>query len=138
MAVAMTATPTLEITPAEALRVLVGDTGLADDELAPALGVTPRALARWRAGASYPQREARSRLARLLRLDERIRAAFEGDEAVRQWLRAENAALGLLTPAEVLKAGRLDRVEAALTALESGIVVSPTVARSMSGLTART
>jgi hypothetical protein len=62
-------------------------------------------------------------LARLLVLSERIRDTFEGDAVVRQWLRAENATLGLLTPAEVLSLGRLDRVEAALTALEAGIIV---------------
>lgn len=123
MAVAMTASPSLAITPVDALRRLWADTGLTDDELGPALGVTPRALARWRTGASYPQHAARARLARLLQFDERIRVPFEGDEAVRQWLRAENTTLGLLTPAEVLRAGRLDRVEATLTALEAGIVV---------------
>ncbi len=115
--------PILELTPTQALTLLVDDLGLTDEEIAAALGVTSRALARWRLGQSYPQQESRTRLARLLKLCERLHEDFEGKAAARLWMRMENVALGLLTPAEVLKAGRLDRVEAALAAYEAGIFI---------------
>jgi hypothetical protein len=44
-------------------------------------------------------------------------------ESRRAWLRSDNPYLGGLTPLEVLRAGRTDRVEAALEALDSGMFV---------------
>jgi hypothetical protein len=63
---------------------------------------------------------ARQRLAELLRLHERAREAFEGQNAVRLWFHSQSRYLSSITPAEAIRAGRLDRVEAALEALDSG------------------
>ncbi len=93
--------------------------GLSDDVLAAALDVDPRALARWSRGM-YPQLATRRRLAFLEQLQAHLRETFVDDDAVRQWLHADNRYLGGLKPAEALRAGRIDRVEAALTALDSG------------------
>jgi putative toxin-antitoxin system antitoxin component (TIGR02293 family) len=113
----------LEMTPAQAVERLEEDLGLTRGELAAALDATPRTLERWRAGATHPQRDARQRLAALLNLDEHLRDTFTDREAAREWLRAPSPYLGGLTPADALRAGRADRVEAALEALDSGIFV---------------
>ena len=46
---------------------------------------------------------------------------FEGRDAVRRWFRSESRYLGGMTPAEAVRVGRLDRVGAALEALDSGV-----------------
>jgi transcriptional regulator with XRE-family HTH domain len=94
--------------------------GLTAAELAGALGVSQRTVGRWRTGATLPQRAARDRLAELSDLNRRLHETF-ADEAVPVWLRAPNRYLGDLTPAELLRLGRLDRVGAALEVVDSGI-----------------
>ena len=112
---------TLAISPAEALSRLQQDLGLSDGDLAAALTVSSRSLERWRVGATYPQHEGRARLVQLLALHDDLIAGFGDAEAARTWLRTPNHYLGQLTPIEVVRAGRLDRVAAALLALESGV-----------------
>ncbi len=109
----------LETTPHQALEALE-EMGLSDEELAGALGTTPRTLHRWRKEVSAPPPLARHRLGELLRLQDRIRHSFEGPDAVRRWVRSESLYLGT-TPAVALRAGRLDRVAADLDGLDSGI-----------------
>jgi hypothetical protein len=89
-------------------------------ELAGALGVSQRTVGRWRAGATLPQRTARTKLAELADLNRRLHETFE-DEAVPVWLRAPNRYLGNLAPAELLRLGRLDRVDAAIEVIDSGV-----------------
>ena len=111
----------LEITPRQALDALQEAMGLSEEELAEALGASHRTLQRWRAGTAYPQQLARQRLAELLRLQQRVRETFEGPDAVRRWFHSQSRYLGGITPAEAVRVGRLDRAEAALEALDSGI-----------------
>jgi uncharacterized protein (DUF2384 family) len=99
------------------------DLGLSVGELSAALGASARSIERWRDGGTHPQRGARGRLAALVALDRRLLGTFDGPEAARAWLRAPSPYLGGLTPVEVLRAGRPDRVEAAIEALESGVFV---------------
>ena len=113
----------LEMTPAQAVGRLEKGLGLSTVELATALGISARTLERWRAGETHPQRGARVRLAALVGLDRRLQETFDTPVAVRSWLRAGSPYLGGLTPVEVLRAGRPDRVEAALEALDSGVFV---------------
>jgi putative toxin-antitoxin system antitoxin component (TIGR02293 family) len=113
----------LAMTPAQAVERLERDLSLTRGELAGALDATPRTLERWRAGATHPQRDARRRLVALLNLDEHLRDTFTDREAAREWLHAPNPYLGGLTPNDALRAGRADRVEAALEALDSGVFV---------------
>lgn len=94
--------------------------GLTPTELAGALGVSLRTVHRWRVGTTLPQRIARTRLTELTDLNRRLHDTFEV-EAVPVWLRAPNRYLGNITPAEVLRLGRVDRVEAALEVIDSGI-----------------
>jgi transcriptional regulator with XRE-family HTH domain len=116
-----TSAAVLDKTPRQALDTLEKSLGVSEDELAQALNSNRRTLQRWRAGTAHPQQLARQRLAELLRLQQRVRMTFEGRDAVRRWFRSESRYLGGMTPAEAVRVGRLDRVGAALEALDSGV-----------------
>lgn len=94
---------------------------LGPDELAAALGVVPRTVARWRSGERFPQHQARRRLDALLALRDRLEESFDGRDAVAAWLNANSAYLGGIKPIEALRIGRIDAVEAAIEALDSGV-----------------
>jgi uncharacterized protein (DUF2384 family) len=113
----------LDMTPARAVEELEAGIGVDGGELAVVLGVSARTVERWRTGQTYPQHEARERLADLIALERHLGETFGDTEAARSWLRAGNPYLGGLTPFEVLRAGRPDRVRAALEALDSGVFV---------------
>ncbi len=100
---------------------LQNDLGLTVVDLASALGTDQRTIQRWQTGQSFPQHDARQKLHELSRLRNHVRDTFQTADAARVWLRTPHRYLGCLTPTEVLRAGRLDRVEAALEALDSGI-----------------
>jgi transcriptional regulator with XRE-family HTH domain len=103
--------------------VLEEDMGLSKKALADALGATPRTLERWRSGETYPQRDTRRRIAALVGSDRHLGETLEDREAVRRWLGTPNWYLGGLTPVEAVGIGRVDRGEAALEALDSGVFV---------------
>lgn len=117
----VTAPPPLDVTPRQALDALEEGTGLSEETLASALSTSRRTLQRWRAGIAYPQQMARQRLAALLRLQQRVRGTFEAPESARLWFQSPSRYLGGITPAEAVRVGRLDRAEAALEALDSGL-----------------
>ena len=113
----------LEITPREALERLASELGLSSKDVATALGIEQRTVDRWKTGETYPQREARGRLAALVALSESLRQAFADREGIREWLDSPSRYLGGMRPAEAIKIGRADRAEAALEALKSGIFI---------------
>lgn len=113
----------LETTPGHAVEMLEGGLGLRKGELAGAVGASARTVERWRTGQTYPQHEARQRLAELVAVEGHLGETFDDRDARRAWLRSGNPYLGGLTPLEVLRAGRPDRVQAALEALDSGVFV---------------
>lgn len=117
----MAAATALNVTPKQALEQLERDLGLSTQELAGALDASPRSLERWRTSGTHPQRETRQRLAALIALDHRLRESFKNPRAIRSWLHTPNRYLGGITPAEAVRVGRVDRVEAALEALDSGV-----------------
>jgi ribosome-binding protein aMBF1 (putative translation factor) len=108
------------MTPSEALDTLKKSLGLSEEELAQALNSNRRTLQRWRAGTAYPQRQARQRLAELLSLLDRVRRVLKRQAAVRKWFQSETHYLGGITPAEAIRVGRLDRVDAAFAELDPG------------------
>jgi uncharacterized protein (DUF2384 family) len=114
---------TLEMTPVQALNVLEQELGLSSDELAVALAVSSRTLDRWRRGETYPQREARQHLVQMIELRDRLNANFDTPTVGQSWLRRPHPYLGGLTPAEVIRAGRIDRAIGALDAFEAGIFI---------------
>lgn len=103
-----------------AIAQLQQDLGLDERGLAQALGVERRTLARWSGGESYPQREARGRLQELVALHAYLGAMWRSRDAARRWLHRPSPFLGHAEPIDLVRAGRLDRVEAALEAINSG------------------
>jgi putative toxin-antitoxin system antitoxin component (TIGR02293 family) len=111
----------LDTTPERAIAGLENSLDITEADIALALGISVRSLRRWGSGESHPQRESRTRLARLVALAGHLEEAF-GEDAD-EWLGADSRYLGGLKPIEALRAGRMDRVEDALEALDSGIVL---------------
>ena len=107
----------------EVLARLEHDLTLSDADLVAALAIDVRTLDRWRNDVSFPQREARTRLDKLEQIRSDLLDLFTDEQAVRTWMRTESRYLGGLTQAEVIRASRLDRVEAAATALASGAFI---------------
>ncbi len=117
------ASPRLEVAPHLAIQRLGEELGLSSKDLAAALDVDRRTLERWLSSETYPRRATRRRLAVLLHLDERLHETFTGLEGAREWLHGPNRYLGGMRPIEAVRAGRFDRVEAALEGIDSGIFV---------------
>lgn len=111
----------LELLPQHAIEELESDLDLTSNDIAIALSADRRTVDRWRTGQTYPQHEMRRRLSQLWGLRTRLRETFSSPEAVRTWMRTPNRYLAGLTPLNALHAGRLDRVEAAVEALDSGV-----------------
>jgi hypothetical protein len=111
------------VTTPRMLEQLQRDLSLSTNELAGVVRATPRTVKRWQESETYPQHVSRQRLDALIALDNHLGETFETPEAARSWLEADNRHLGGLTPADAIRAGRIDRVEAALEALDSGIFV---------------
>ena len=114
---------TLETSPRRIIEELEADFGFSAEMLAQTLGVSQRTLSRWRSGDAYPQHDARQKLTQLIALDQRLHENFDAADAVREWMHTPSRYLAGLTPAEAARAGRVDRVDAALDALESGFFV---------------
>lgn len=97
------------------------DLGVSLDTIALALDVDRRTVERWRANQSVPQGKTRQRLRELVALRDRLFEMFGTREAACEWLGARSRYLGGFTPAEALKAGRIDRVRADLDGLAAGV-----------------
>lgn len=102
------------------LEELQRDFEVNDDVLATILAVSPRTVARWHRGIT-PERRALQRLDLLWALRARVWEMFSNRDELLSWLHAPSAYLGWLTPAEVLRAGRIDRVRADLDGLAGGV-----------------
>jgi len=70
----------------------------------------------------FPQR-TRRRLDQLSQVKDHLYQTFSSAQAVHAWMNNDSPYLGGLQPAEVLRAGRIDRIEAALSALDYGAFV---------------
>ena len=90
-------------------------------DIALALGTSLRSLRRWRSGENHPRCESRANLARLIALAGYLDEDFGED--VGEWLHADSRYLEGLKPIEALRAGRIDQVEDALEALDSGVIL---------------
>jgi len=111
----------LDRAPGQVVEQLENELQLTDNELAKALDTNPRTIDRWKAGVSYPQHEAREKLTDLEKLARRLSSTFTTREAIRSWLHEDSRYLGGMAPIDALRAGRFDRVHAALEALDSGV-----------------
>jgi hypothetical protein len=111
----------LGIVPSQLLDDLENDLGFTPAIVASALNANERTVARWRKDGNYPQHESRRRLASLQALHAHLLETFKSQEIARHWLSSSNAFFGGLAPLDVIRAGRVDRVSAALEAIDSGI-----------------
>jgi hypothetical protein len=102
---------------------LLSGLGIARADLAGAVKVDERTVERWRGGTSFPQKEARQQLEAMLKLKAQLYETFGTPEAVWVWMQTDNRYLGRLKPAEVARSGRIDRISAALEALDAGAFV---------------
>lgn len=93
---------------------VIANLGLSRADLAIALEVTERAIARWQSGKNYPQYESRARLDELNALVDHVHRSFRhGPDAI-AWLNAPNDILRGATPHTALLEDRIDAVEHAL------------------------
>jgi len=110
----------VDVSLGSAIRQLEDDLGLDDYALAQALRVDRRTLTRWISGETYPRQEGRDRLHALATLHARLGETWKTVGAARRWLHRRSPYLGHAEPVDMIRAGRFDRVEAALEAIDSG------------------
>lgn len=97
--------------------------GITDAQLAQIVGTDRRTVRRWRTGETFPQHDSRERLAALGDFARRLGESFGMSPVAHHWLHAESGYFGGLCPIDALLSGRVDRVEAALDALDAGVFV---------------
>lgn len=87
--------------PAPAMDALARNVGLAKADMAAAIGIPERTLARRKQEGRLHAEES-SRLVRLARVIARAEEVFEEPETAMDWLKSANAALGGATPLSLL------------------------------------
>ncbi|MGC8628369.1 MAG: antitoxin Xre/MbcA/ParS toxin-binding domain-containing protein [Acidimicrobiales bacterium] len=92
---------------------------MSTEELAKVVGVQPRQVGHWVAGAHRPQGQARQRLLDLGYVVEVLGDVYD-DEGVQIWLHGRNRSLGGRRPLELLVEGDFSTVLAAAERLASG------------------
>lgn len=95
--------------------------GLTYKQVASILRADESTLQRWRTGTSEPSPVFVSRLESLDEMLREVRASFRRTEAARRWLSTRVGAFGNERPIDLLLDGRIERVTAALQALNSGM-----------------
>lgn len=107
--------------PATSLDSLVGLTQIARSELASALAISERTLARRRrAGVLSPEESAK--LVRLAQVIERADEVFQNTDIALTWLKTNNPALGGVTPLSLMDTGiGADAVLDTLGRIEHGV-----------------
>jgi len=91
-------------------------------DLARVSDTNPRSVARWKAEAATPRREAEERLLELRAVVDLARRIMR-DDAARFWMRSPNPDLGYEKPLDLIAAGHYQRVVDLLLALAEGVTV---------------
>jgi len=94
---------------------------LTQEEMGELLGTSRRAVSRWRAGESRPQRVAKRRLLELAYIGEQLSNVMRREDA-NLWLFSPNALLGGDSPADRIPKGDYRSVLALIEALADGVV----------------
>jgi hypothetical protein len=97
--------------------------GISYEELALVLETDRKTVFRWLADETFPRAHNRGRLDALEALVDRLDDSFKTSEGATTWLHAPSGYFGGLRPIDALLRGRIDAVDAALEALDSGIFV---------------
>ena len=96
------------------------DLDLTNEEVARAVGVDRKTVARWLKGQSEPSPENREHLERLNEIRFLMESSFRSREARQRWLHAPLDALRGRTPYAALRDGKLEQVFRLLASLEAG------------------
>lgn len=80
-----------------------------DIEVANLLGTRPETVSRWNQGRAYPRPTTEKTLLELEYIVDQIADFYEPSEA-RQWIFAPQKLLGGVSPAELIRDGRIDEV----------------------------
>ena len=107
----------------EQLEHLKTSLGISYEELAQVLGTDRKTVYRWLADETFPQAHNRARLDEVEALVDRLDETFKTPEGSANWMRSRSGYFGGLCPIDALLRGRIDAVDAALEALDSGIFV---------------
>ena len=91
-------------------------------DLARVSDTNPRSVARWKAEAATPRRDAEERLLELRAVVDLARRVMR-DDAARFWMRSPNPDLGYEKPLDLIAAGHYQRVVDLLLALAEGVTV---------------
>lgn len=94
---------------------------LSYDEVAAALRANPSSLHRWRSAEVEPSPVFLDRLEALGELMAALRRTFRSDAKARDWFAQPVPAFGKQSPRELLLDGRIERITAALEALNTGM-----------------
>jgi hypothetical protein len=97
--------------------------GISYEELAQVLETDRKTVYRWLAGETFPQARNRARLDELEALVARLDESFKSQHDAATWLHSRSGYFGGLRPVDALLRGRIDAVDAALEALDSGVFV---------------
>lgn len=97
--------------------------GISYEQLAQVLGTDRKTVYRWLADETFPQTHNRARLDKLEALVDRLDETFKTTEGSAAWMHSQSGYFGGLCPIDALLRGRIDAVDAALEALDSGIFV---------------
>jgi DNA-binding transcriptional regulator YiaG len=104
---AETANMTGEI--ARRLESLRSKVAIKDFEVANLLGTRPETVSRWNHGRAYPRVKTEKKLRDLEYIIDQLADFYEPNEA-RQWIFAPQKRLGGISPAELIRSGRIDEV----------------------------
>jgi transcriptional regulator with XRE-family HTH domain len=94
---------------ARRLELLRTKGGIKDIEIANLLGTRPETVSRWNHGRAYPRVKTEKMLRDLEYIIDRLADFYEPNEA-RQWIFAPQKLLGGISPAELIRSGRIDEV----------------------------
>lgn len=78
-------------------------------EIANLLGMRPETVSRWNQGRAYPHANTEKTLLELEYIVDQLADFYEPNEA-RQWIFAPQKLLGGISPAELIRTGRIDEV----------------------------
>jgi transcriptional regulator with XRE-family HTH domain len=78
-------------------------------EVANLLGTRPETVSRWNQGRAYPHANTEKTLLELEYIVDQLADFYEPNEA-RQWIFAPQKLLGGVSPAELIRTGRIDEV----------------------------
>lgn len=92
------------------------------EDIAEAVGVHRRSVARWRSGDAVPSRRHREAMERLRVLRYLLESVFADEGEAQSWLHSSVPMLRGRTPISLLAEGRVDEVVGVLAGLESGAV----------------